>query len=169
MTSRRRKRRSLRHQDPADSCSSGKSSRVRSRTVRRDHRDRTRLYVTAFAARCCAGTRCALPGSSKLLGYQTKGLTSGTSWHAAGIVGPLRATLNLTKLAQYGTELFPCLEERTGQPSDYALNKDGSVTLADGTRIPPWQVLKGPNPTGHAVWWRDERFVTYCFAPGSLF
>jgi len=26
-------------------------------------------------------------------------LTSGTSWHAAGIVGPLRASLNLTRLA----------------------------------------------------------------------
>ena len=28
-------------------------------------------------------------------------LTSGTSWHAAGIVGPLRASMNLTVLAKY--------------------------------------------------------------------
>ena len=55
-------------------------------------------------------------------------LTSGTSWHAAGIVGPLRATLNLTRLAQYATELFPKLELLTGQSSGYA--RTGGVWLA---------------------------------------
>ncbi len=33
-------------------------------------------------------------------------LTSGTTWHAAGLVGQLRATLNLTRLAQYTAELY---------------------------------------------------------------
>jgi len=28
-------------------------------------------------------------------------LTSGTSWHAAGIVGPLRSSYNLTRLSMY--------------------------------------------------------------------
>lgn len=55
-------------------------------------------------------------------------LTSGTSWHAAGIVGPLRATLNLTRLAQYATELFPRLEEITGQSSGY--RQTGGAWLA---------------------------------------
>ena len=47
-------------------------------------------------------------------------LTSGTSWHAAGIVGPLRASMNLTKLATYATELFSVLELETGQATGYA-------------------------------------------------
>ena len=47
-------------------------------------------------------------------------LTSGTSWHAAGIVGPLRASMNLTKLATYATELFGLLEQETGQATGYA-------------------------------------------------
>ncbi|MET3581937.1 4-methylaminobutanoate oxidase (formaldehyde-forming) [Mesorhizobium robiniae] len=55
-------------------------------------------------------------------------LTSGTSWHAAGIVGPLRASLNLTRLAQYATELFPRLEEATGQASGY--RRTGGLWLA---------------------------------------
>ncbi|WP_136618656.1 MULTISPECIES: GcvT family protein [Mesorhizobium] len=55
-------------------------------------------------------------------------LTSGTSWHAAGIVGPLRASLNLTRLAQYATELFPRLEELTGQASGY--RRTGGLWLA---------------------------------------
>lgn len=46
-------------------------------------------------------------------------LTSGTSWHAAGIVGPLRATPNGTRLAIYAGELFPRLEEETGLSTGY--------------------------------------------------
>ncbi|MDW6024918.1 FAD-dependent oxidoreductase [Mesorhizobium sp. BAC0120] len=55
-------------------------------------------------------------------------LTSGTSWHAAGIVGPLRATLNLTRLAQYATELLPRLDELTGQSAGY--RQTGGLWLA---------------------------------------
>jgi len=46
-------------------------------------------------------------------------LTSGTSWHAAGIVGPLRATANATRLAMYAGELFPRLEEESGFSTGY--------------------------------------------------
>lgn len=55
-------------------------------------------------------------------------LTSGTSWHAAGIVGPLRASLNLSMLARYAIELFPKLEQVTGQPSGY--RQTGGLWLA---------------------------------------
>ncbi|MEO0379579.1 MAG: FAD-dependent oxidoreductase, partial [Pseudomonadota bacterium] len=46
-------------------------------------------------------------------------LTSGTSWHAAGIVGPLRATPSMTDLASYALELFPRLEAETGMSTGY--------------------------------------------------
>ncbi|MCP9483276.1 FAD-dependent oxidoreductase [Shimia sp. CNT1-13L.2] len=55
-------------------------------------------------------------------------LTSGTSWHAAGIVGPLRATSNMTKLAMYAGELFPRLEDETGLGTGY--RKTGGYWLA---------------------------------------
>ena len=55
-------------------------------------------------------------------------LTSGTSWHAAGIVGPLRATPNMTKLATYATELFPKLKDETGQDTGY--RRTGGYWLA---------------------------------------
>ncbi|MCB1432345.1 MAG: FAD-binding oxidoreductase, partial [Alphaproteobacteria bacterium] len=41
-------------------------------------------------------------------------LTSGTSWHAAGIVGPLRATASMTRIAAAALEVFPRLEAETG-------------------------------------------------------
>jgi 4-methylaminobutanoate oxidase (formaldehyde-forming) len=55
-------------------------------------------------------------------------LTSGTSWHAAGIVGPLRSSMNLTELAKYGVELFAELERETGQATGY--RQTGGVWLA---------------------------------------
>ena len=50
---------------------------------------------------------------------ERKQLTSGTTWHAAGLVGQLRATRNMTELAKYTTELFATLEEETGQATGY--------------------------------------------------
>ena len=58
-------------------------------------------------------------GAKDVLLLERNQLTSGTSWHAAGIVGPLRATPNMTKLAMYATELFPRLEAETGMETGY--------------------------------------------------
>ncbi|WP_170406086.1 GcvT family protein [Ruegeria arenilitoris] len=55
-------------------------------------------------------------------------LTSGTSWHAAGIVGPLRATPNMTQLAMYAGTLFPQLEEECGLSTGY--RRTGGYWLA---------------------------------------
>jgi 4-methylaminobutanoate oxidase (formaldehyde-forming) len=55
-------------------------------------------------------------------------LTCGTTWHAAGLIGQLRATLNLTRLAKYSAELYLGLEAETGQPTGFRQN--GSVGLA---------------------------------------
>jgi 4-methylaminobutanoate oxidase (formaldehyde-forming) len=53
-------------------------------------------------------------GCADVLLLERNTLTSGTSWHAAGVVGPLRASLNLTRLSIYATELFGRLEDETG-------------------------------------------------------
>ena len=55
-------------------------------------------------------------------------LTSGTTWHAAGIVGPLRASMNLTTLAKYAIDLFQRLEAETGQATGY--KQTGGLWLA---------------------------------------
>src|SRR5258708_9469014 len=41
-------------------------------------------------------------------------LTGGTTWHAAGLVGQLRATRNATRMSRYGIELYSTLEAETG-------------------------------------------------------
>ena len=67
-------------------------------------------------------------GIDDVLLIERNGLTSGTSWHATGIVGPLRASINLTKLAIYATELFGRLEAETGQGTGYV--QTGGLWLA---------------------------------------
>jgi len=59
---------------------------------------------------------------------ERKKLTSGTTWHAAGLVGQLRATRNLTRLAQYTTELYSKLEQVSGQATGF--RQVGSLALA---------------------------------------
>ncbi len=67
-------------------------------------------------------------GWTDVLLLERKQLTSGTTWHAAGLVGQLRATHNLTRLAQYTTELYQGLEAETGQPTGF--RQCGSLAIA---------------------------------------
>ncbi|HAH80908.1 MAG TPA: FAD-dependent oxidoreductase, partial [Gammaproteobacteria bacterium] len=67
-------------------------------------------------------------GLSDVLLFERKQLTCGTTWHAAGLVGQLRASQNMTRLAQYSTELFAALAEETGQETGYQAT--GSMTIA---------------------------------------
>eukprot|EP01036_Dinobryon_divergens_P052888 gene52888-70709_t len=67
-------------------------------------------------------------GWSDVLLLERKRLTSGTTWHAAGLVGQLRATMNLTKLAQYTTNLYAGLEAETGQATGFL--QRGSISVA---------------------------------------
>ena len=59
---------------------------------------------------------------------ERKKLTSGTTWHAAGLIAQLRATQNMTRLAKYSQELYYNLEKETGMATGFKRN--GSVTLA---------------------------------------
>ncbi len=67
-------------------------------------------------------------GLTDVVLLERKTLTSGTTWHAAGLVGQLRASHNLTHLAQYTTQLFEQLETETGQATGFKQN--GSVSVA---------------------------------------
>jgi 4-methylaminobutanoate oxidase (formaldehyde-forming) len=63
---------------------------------------------------------------------ERKQLTSGTTWHAAGLVGQLRASRNLTELAKYTTNLFEGLEKETGQATGFKQNGSISIALTEG-------------------------------------
>src|SRR6516162_5756747 len=55
-------------------------------------------------------------------------LSCGTTWHAAGLVGQLRASESGTRLVQYSTQLYAELEAETGLSAGY--RRCGGVTVA---------------------------------------
>ena len=77
---------------------------------------------------CSVAYHLAKIGWRDVVLLERKQLTSGTTWHAAGLIGQLRATLNMTKLAMYSTDLYNTLENETGISTGYKRN--GSISLA---------------------------------------
>jgi 4-methylaminobutanoate oxidase (formaldehyde-forming) len=77
---------------------------------------------------CSVAYHLARLGWRDVLLLERKQLTSGTTWHAAGLIGQLRATANMTKLARYGAELYAGLEGETGVATGY--RRVGSISLA---------------------------------------
>lgn len=55
-------------------------------------------------------------------------LTSGTTWHAAGLVGQLRAHASMTRLIRYSTDLYARLETETGLATGW--KQCGSLAVA---------------------------------------
>ena len=55
-------------------------------------------------------------------------LSCGTTWHAAGLVGQLRSSANMTQLIRYSTELYASLEAETGQATGW--KRCGSLSVA---------------------------------------
>jgi glycine cleavage system aminomethyltransferase T/glycine/D-amino acid oxidase-like deaminating enzyme len=91
--------------------------------------DRARLVVVGGGV---IGTSTAYhlvqAGWSDVLLLEQGTLSCGTTWHAAGLVGPLRATESGTRLVQYSAELYARLEEETGQATGY--KQVGGVIVA---------------------------------------
>jgi len=80
---------------------------------------------------CSVAYHLTQAGWTDVVLLERKSLTSGTTWHAAGLIGQLRATLNMTRLAQYTTEVLLSLEEETGQATGYKQNGALLVTAAE--------------------------------------
>ena len=59
---------------------------------------------------------------------ERKQLTCGTTWHAAGLVGQLRGSQNMTRLAKYSAELYVRLEAETGVAT--GMRQVGSISVA---------------------------------------
>ena len=78
---------------------------------------------------------------------ERKRLTSGTTWHAAGLVGQLRATYNMSLLASYAKELFAEVERRTGNGVGFF--QPGSLLVA--TTEGRWDEIRRNASMAHLV------------------
>ena len=77
---------------------------------------------------CSVAYHLTKKGWNDVVLLERKQLTSGTTWHAAGLIAQLRATANMTKLAKYSQELYGDLEAETGVATGFKRN--GSITVA---------------------------------------
>jgi heterotetrameric sarcosine oxidase gamma subunit len=73
----------------------------------------------------------AQKGVTSAVLLERKTIASGTTWHAAGIVGQLRESAGQTELSRYTTRLFTELEIETGQATGYKQNGTLHVALSD--------------------------------------
>jgi 4-methylaminobutanoate oxidase (formaldehyde-forming) len=77
---------------------------------------------------------------------ERKKLTSGTTFHAAGLVGQLRSSANITQLLGYSVDLYKRLEAETGQATGWKMN--GGLRLACNEER--WTEVKRQATTAHS-------------------
>ena len=95
----------------------------------RDLPSRARVVIVGGGViGCSVAYHLTKMGWNDIVLLERKQLTSGTTWHAAGLVGQLRQSMNMTKLARYTGDLYRGLEAETGQATGY--RQCGSLSLA---------------------------------------
>ena len=95
------------------------------------------LVVGGGIAGCSTAYHLTKLGQKDVLLLEQGKLTSGTTWHAAGLVGQMRPNRSMTGMSRYGIELYATLEAETGLATGW--KQCGSVNVA---RTPErWQLL----------------------------
>ncbi|RUS60089.1 FAD-dependent oxidoreductase [Pseudorhodobacter sp. E13] len=77
---------------------------------------------------CSVAYHLAKAGWTDIVLLERKRLTSGTTWHAAGLIGQLRGSANMTRLAKYSADLYVKLEAETGVAT--GMRQVGSISVA---------------------------------------
>jgi len=77
---------------------------------------------------CSTAYHLSLLGERDVVLLEQGRLTSGTTWHAAGLVGQLRSNRNMTQMSRYGIELYAGLDAQTGLATGW--RGCGSVCVA---------------------------------------
>lgn len=77
---------------------------------------------------CSVAYHLAKAGWTDVVLLERRKLTSGTTWHAAGLIGQLRASANMTRLAKYSADLYRGLEAETGVAT--GMKQVGSISVA---------------------------------------
>ncbi len=77
---------------------------------------------------CSVAYHLARMGWTDIVLLERQQLTSGTTWHAAGLIGQLRGSANMTRLAKYSADLYVKLEAETGVAT--GMRQVGSISVA---------------------------------------
>jgi len=86
------------------------------------------VIVGGGIAGCSVAYHLAKLGQTDVVVLEQGKLTSGTTWHAAGLIGQMRPNRNMTRMSKYGIELYSTLEAETGLATGW--KQCGSVNVA---------------------------------------
>ena len=86
------------------------------------------VVIGGGVAGCSVAYHLAVNGWKDTILLERDQLTSGTTWHAAGLVGQLGATATITKLRKYSLNLYKELEKKTELST--GLKQNGAITIA---------------------------------------
>ena len=86
------------------------------------------VIVGGGIAGCSTAYHLAKMGRTDVVLLEQGKLTSGTTWHAAGLVGQMRPNRNMTAMSKYGIDLYSTLEAETGLATGW--KQCGSVNVA---------------------------------------
>ena len=86
------------------------------------------IIVGGGIAGCSTAYHLAKLGITDVLVLEQGKLTSGTTWHAAGLIGQMRPNRSMTQMSKYGIELYATLEAETGLATGW--KQCGSVNVA---------------------------------------
>ena len=87
---------------------------------------------------CSVAYHLSKLGWKDVLLLERKQLTSGTTWHAAGLVSQLGPTAAITKIRKYTLDLYKELEKKVDHSAGLRLNGALSIAQTDAR----WQELK---------------------------
>ncbi|NQU30375.1 MAG: FAD-binding oxidoreductase, partial [Anaerolineae bacterium] len=77
---------------------------------------------------CSIAYHLTLMGWKDVVILERHELTSGSTWHSAGLIGQMRSDANLTRMMHYSTDLYRRLKDETGH--DPAWREVGGLRLA---------------------------------------
>ena len=86
------------------------------------------VVIGGGVAGCSVAYHLAKYGWKDTILLERDQLTSGTTWHAAGLVGQLGASSTITRLRKYSLNLYKELEKKTGLST--GLKQNGAITVA---------------------------------------
>jgi len=96
------------------------------------------IIIGGGIAGCSVAYHLAKFGWKDVVLLERDKLTSGTTWHAAGLVSQLGPSAAVTKIRKYTTDLYKELEKKTGFSAGLKLN--GALSIA--TTKERWQELQ---------------------------
>ena len=101
---------------------------------------------------CSIAYHLAQRGVTDVVVVERRSLTHGSTWHAAGLVGQLRSSSNLTQLMRRSVQTYQTLEQDTG----YATGWHGVGSLRLASSPARWEELRRMATTGRSFGFEVE-------------